>query len=68
MELAVDNIVTIDVSITALITYTVRVVECTIAMELTLVEVALVDDSVGELELAHALRPIVFRGTCKITS
>ena len=39
-----------------------------IAMELALVEVALVDNIVGEAELAHALGPVVFGGTYKVAA
>ena len=42
--------------------------ECAIAVELSLIELALIDDAVREPELSYTLRPIVLSWTCKITS
>ena len=49
-------------------TYTIRVVECAIAMELTLVELSLVDNAVRELEFADTLGPVVLCGTHEVTA
>ena len=42
--------------------------ECAITVELSLIELALIDDAVRESELSYTLRPIVLSITCKITS
>ena len=42
--------------------------KCAITMELSLIELAFVDDTVREPELSYTLRPIVLSVTCKITS
>ena len=44
-------------------TYTVGVDESTFSMELTLVELALVDDTIWESEFSFALLPAVYAGT-----
>ena len=49
-------------------TYSVGIMERAIAMELSFIELALIDDTVREPEFSYTLRPIVLSWTCKITS
>ena len=42
--------------------------ERAISMELALVEMTLVDNAIGEAELADALRPALFGGTNEVTA
>lgn len=56
------------ITIWNLVTYTVGVVESTVSVEFTFVELALVDNTIGELEFSDALGPIVFLGAREVTS
>lgn len=49
-------------------TYTIDVVQGAISMEFTFVELSLVDNSIGEFELADTLGPIVLCRRCKVTA
>ena len=44
-------------------TYTIGVDECSLSMELTLIKLALIDNTIWESEFSFALLPAVYAGT-----
>ena len=55
-------------SILVISTYAIRIMKSAITMELTLVELAFVDDTIWELKLADTLRPAIIDWANKVTT
>ena len=55
-------------SILVISTYAIRIMKSAITMELTLVELAFVDDTIWELKLADTLRPAIIDWANKVTA